>query len=765
MGIEGFNSRLAAVNGRGALSCAEATPDSVWTGSQAEPAGQDHRACGRRRSPHVKIGNFSRLDSFHSWLALSVLVLIAFSFSGFAAGPVTLSQDANAFTLSNDFVSARIHKRSGDLISLRYKGHELLGGGSGHPYGYWSHSPARGMQLTNSITIQPGSNGGDRAEVSVNGFYTGSLAPRTTPGAGGTTACDIEIRYSLGRGDSGIYTYSIFTHQTNYPATGIGEARFGAKLNPDLFDHMTIDARRNKRMPRPEDWDQGTEMNLKEARRLNTGLYKGEVEHKYGYSAIQFNTPAYGWSSTRQKVGLWFVNPSIEYLSGGATKVELTGHLDNNEGGAPTLLNYWRGSHYGGSVCAIDDGERWSKVIGPFLIYCNSSESPDTMWKDALARAAKESNAWPYDWVRGVDYPHRSERATVRGRVIINDPEAPGLIVSNILVGLAAPDYLPPRMNRPAGMAAFNPTGGGEDEAGTNGTRSLEQTLAAEGTPADRSRGRLSGRGFGGPRIVDWQNDAKFYQFWVRADERGRFTIPKVRPGTYTLHVIADGVLGEAVQTNVVVKSGETVDLDRLQWTPLRFGRQLWEIGIPNRSGEEFRHGDHYWQWGLYLRYTNDFPTDVNFIVGKSDPRRDWNYAQLPRSTQEGSTWTVTFVLTNGPPGAGARESGAFKGKATLRLGIAGISLRGGIRVAVNGAFVGSTPQLADTATIRRDGIRGYWSERNVAFDGALLRPGTNILQLSIPHGAPTSGVIYDYVRLELDPSAQVPRNALSLLE
>ena len=76
-------------------------------------------------------------------------------------------------------------------------------------------------------------------------------------------------------------------------------------------------------MPRPEDWDKGTQLNMKEVRRLTTGIYAGQVEHKYDYSAIQFEIPAFGWSSTEHKLGLWFVNPTIEYLSGGPTKVEL----------------------------------------------------------------------------------------------------------------------------------------------------------------------------------------------------------------------------------------------------------------------------------------------------------------------------------------------------------------------------------------------------------------------------------------------------------
>ena len=135
---------------------------------------------------------------------------------------------------------------------------------------------------------------------------------------------DIEIRYALARGDSGVYTYSIFDHPTNYPATGVGEARFCAKLNDALFDWMTVDANRNMKMITAYDWNHGTVMNLKGARRINSGILKGQVEHKYDYSANQFDVRAWGWSSTPKRVGVWFVNPSVEYLSGGPTKFELS---------------------------------------------------------------------------------------------------------------------------------------------------------------------------------------------------------------------------------------------------------------------------------------------------------------------------------------------------------------------------------------------------------------------------------------------------------
>ena len=57
-----------------------------------------------------------------------------------------------------------------------------------------------------------------------------------------------------------------------------------------------------------------------------------------------------------------------------------------------------------------------------------------------------------------------------------------------------------------------------------------------------------------------------------------------------------------------------------------------------------------------------------------------------------------------------------------------------------------------------RDGIRGYWFERNVPFDAALLKAGTNVLKLTNPARSWVDGVLYDYLRLELDESSSLPK-------
>jgi hypothetical protein len=221
------------------------------------------------------------------------------------------------------------------------------------------------------------------------------------------------------------------------------------------------------------------------------------------------------------------------------------------------------------------------------------------------------------------------------------------------------------------------------------------------------------------------------------------------RAGTFALTYQGVEVVGRGYWPQVGRSSvGDVARFGTKRSTAVRIdpatndGRQLWEIGTPNRSAEEFRHGDDYWHWGLYHQYPKEFPGDVHFVVGKSDPRRDWNYCQPPRvegRRVQSTTWSVTFELPEAP-----------RGKAALRLAVCGSSGRGGVEVAVNGKPAGGTGPLPGSGVMHRDGVRGYWCERAVAFDAALLKRGTNVLTLTVPARSWVDGVLYDYLRLEL---------------
>ena len=95
--------------------------------------------------------------------------------------PVTLTDNGDSWTLDNGIVKATVPKRDGNMSSLVYHGVEILTRGK-----YWEQTPAG--TITAKVTIDPATNGGERAEVSVKGV-NGRM--------------DIETRVTLERGVSG----------------------------------------------------------------------------------------------------------------------------------------------------------------------------------------------------------------------------------------------------------------------------------------------------------------------------------------------------------------------------------------------------------------------------------------------------------------------------------------------------------------------------------------------------------------------------------
>ena len=646
------------------------------------------------------------------WLLCVCITLDTFSsFASSLAEPnVTIKEDIESYIMDNGIVRVRVSKVTGDLVSFRYKDMEMFEttlapdfipqpkgtepannpnwrnpsmGGSQH--GYWSHS-VMGVKGSApsipSITIDPNKNAGDIAEVSLKAISKGRKMG-TGPGAAadGNLTIDIEIRYTLQRGSAGVYTYCIFDHKEDYPLGQFGEARYCAKL-ASFFDWMSVDKEVNRHFPK--------------------GLNEGD---KYVYTANQDENRAFGWSSTTKNVGLFFINPSMEYMSGGPTKMEITGHRNTDAAAAPCVLNYWRSSHYGGAEANIAAGEKWEKVVGPFFIYANSGENPNAIYADAKSQAVKEAKKWPYAWVDGVDYPKAKDRATVKGKLVVNGIK-PISEFKNFQIGLTAGDYVSPRPDTE-------------------------------------------------PKVItNWQRDAKFYQFWAKGNADGTFEIEKVRPGKYSLYAFTDGVLGEFVKTNIVVEKGKILNLGKLEWSPVFKGRPLWDIGIPNRSASEFRGANERRDPAISLKYAQLFPKDVTYTIGKSDYSKDWFFQHVPhnrdpeakpvpfsgiRGTGNATPYTVEFDLPSAP-----------NGKAILRFAICGTGTRS-VDVEVNGKPAGKLENLMGDGVITRHGSTGIWYERDVNFDASLMQKGANTLKIIVPEGSVNNGMVYDYIRLELD--------------
>ena len=137
-------------------------------------------------------------------MTLAILMTAAFGSQALAQSRgVTVTEGGQTFTLSNDVITAVVSKHTGDLVSLTYKGTETLTpDNGGHSAAYWSHDTTGGKDVISRVSIDPATNGGERAEVSIKGI-SGGIKMGHGPGsaATGDIALDIDTRWSLGRGD------------------------------------------------------------------------------------------------------------------------------------------------------------------------------------------------------------------------------------------------------------------------------------------------------------------------------------------------------------------------------------------------------------------------------------------------------------------------------------------------------------------------------------------------------------------------------------
>lgn len=226
----------------------------------------------------------------------------------------------------------------------------------------------------------------------------------------------------------------------------------------------------------------------------------------------------------------------------------------------------------------------------------------------------------------------------------------------------------------------------------------------------------------------DWQLQVLEYIFSARADGGGHFTLPHVRPGTYTLFAAIPGITDEFRRDNISVTAGGKVDLGTVLFTPAYYSARLWEIGFADRRTTGFRLSDRPRQYGL----ESEVPANLTYTVGTSVPSRDWYYAQAKRGD-----WIVNFSIDK-----------EYSGEGVLTLGIAGQTRNPRLEVLVNGDPVGSYAG-GNSSALYRSAILGssYYENKTIRFPAARLHPGTNSLTLRLTQGS----VMYDVLKLEMD--------------
>jgi rhamnogalacturonan endolyase len=495
-------------------------------------------------------------------------------------------------------------------------------------------------------------------------------------------ALDCEIHYVLQRGSSGIYSYAILSHPADYPKTGVGEWRMVWKLSNDLLENIYVDDLRHWQMPSSEDFKHAEKTGIKEIVKLTTGVRAGQFDCKYDYSASYYDIGCWGHASDKHKVGGWIVLGGYDYFNDGPTKQDLN---------AASGINHihFGMDHYDGSVTKVEAGEEWRKIYGPFLLYCNHSEKGgDTMWADAKRQVEIEKAAWPYAWLTdNPAYPPAKARGTLAGHLVLKDALKPKLCAANAWVGLAQP-----------------PAGG------------------------------------------NWQFESNHYQYWAKADAAGDFTIPHVRPGTYTFYSFTNGAVGEYSRENVVIKVGANKLPRDVVWEVPRKGRSIaWEIGVPDRTAKEFRHGTDYFHGYVWTHFHEEFKNPLDYTVGKSDWSKDWNFAQSWYQVGEKRVpwrWCIHFDLTTVP-----------HGDATMTIAIAAATEGARINVYVNDdgkVFSTVTPSVRGGNAMLRESIHSKYCVEYLTIPTSRLKQGANTIALEQVKTDAKSHVMYDYLNLEL---------------
>jgi rhamnogalacturonan endolyase len=232
------------------------------------------------------------------------------------------------------------------------------------------------------------------------------------------------------------------------------------------------------------------------------------------------------------------------------------------------------------------------------------------------------------------------------------------------------------------------------------------------------------------------------YIFSTQADAKGNFTIPKVRPGTYSLYAWANGgptipgsigtVAGQYERDHIIV-NGPSINLGTLTWTTTHYNHSLWQIGIANRKASEFKLGNVPRQYGLW----NLVPADLTYTIGSSTAANDWYYAQ----TKVG-TWNVIFKLNQ-----------TYSGNGHLTVALAGSSsYRNDVTVLVNNTSVATYPHFPNDQTIYRSGNQsGSYHLLTFTFPTSLLKVGNNTIAFKMINVSSGGGIMYDFIKLETD--------------
>ncbi len=448
---------------------------------------------------------------------------------------------------------------------------------------------------------------------------------------------DWQIHHVMRAGEAGFYTYHVWRHTANQPAAYYDADSWQGRMSPLFTQQLNPDGSVSNAWAFSGS-DVPPALSIGGVAGANSDGVPGEVEVlPFTNIWTQPTGTNYepGWPAYTQPTGLTsYLQPTwtkYDYSSymGASNSFRPVWGLATDQVGVWSILASFEHMNGGptkqkgavsGNYMYNDDfeghglgsvpnpgaaaGEVFSKMIGPFFMYANTGTNHLQLWQDAQNEAAIMVSNWPYAWVNESESTYPRQRGALTGTIKAKTGESTANAVV-VLCNSSTPDWM--------------------FQGVTN------------------------------------------YTFWTTADTNGTFTIPKVRPDTYTLFSYVPGIWGELLISNIVVAPNLTNNLGVINWNPPHLQQRLWRVGTPDHSSKEFRLGNQPKQFGLWWRYLNEMgQSNLNFTIGQSVESNDWYYAQsiMPITPQSapnltdvtqtngsywGPVWNVIFNLTNLP--------------------------------------------------------------------------------------------------------------------
>jgi len=348
---------------------------------------------------------------------------------GAGAGDVKVLDEPDSITMSNGLVTAVIDKKKAEVQSITLAGgHNLVSRGGvtfdAEAFGVGKNQASLSGSEGSIVSAEP-----DMADVKfVEPNFIKFL--------------NVEMHFVMKRGVPGIYEYLVMRHGPGQPEGSVGQLRWVFRGDAKLLTRAYASAAKQGQMISGDAFEGAqtiSDATFRLTKQVAANVYKEPVGStrdglpvysKYDWTDYTADHVVHGFSSETE--GIFMVQPSMEYYNGGPTKGILTVH------NGPVAILEFLGGHFlmrDGISVHVAEGEPWSQIIGPWLVYLNKGANPDALWRDAVQRGQQEKSAWPYAWVREQEELYPRQRGAVTGTLTIPNRKA-----ANALIVLARPD-------------------------------------------------------------------------------------------------------------------------------------------------------------------------------------------------------------------------------------------------------------------------------------------------------------------------------------